>query len=955
MTPAEFAKLEAAFAEARDLAGAEREAYLEQFARENPDLAAELRALIQADEEPVSELTYVVGQSISSAASEYPDPWLGRKIGAWTIRDRLGQGGMGAVFLAERADGEYDQTAALKIINLRQVNTKTIARFRNERQILANLSHPNIARLIDGGSESGDLPYLVMEYIDGTRIDRHCDENRLGVSARLRLFCKVCAAVDFAHRRLVVHRDIKPSNILIDGNGEPQLLDFGIAKLIEPDDNAATGEQTAEMAQALTPEYASPEQVRGEPVTIASDVYALGVLLYRLLSGASPYGEHKNALELQNAILDVDPSLPSAALTLSDATSNGATPETIADQRGLSAAELRTRLKGDLDNIILKCLQKDPERRYSSARDLERDLERFLNDQPVSAGRDDMVYRLQKFVKRNTLGVALGSAALALTVGGTSYHTFQLSAERDRAEREAETARQVSAFMTNVFRSSDPFEVRGDTITALELLENAQEDIALLEDQPEVQARLLHVLGQTYKGLGDYPLALEMLQRSLTLTRQVVPDNQAEIAQLLHDMGEATRLNRDLDAAHDYFAQALEIRQAILPGDATELIDSYTRLGVTAHDAREYDEALEYLLQAQDLLEQRGESRTPEAIDLMGNIGIVLLGARRYDEAEPVLRETTLLSDRLEGELDPNSIIRLDNLGLVFSAMSRPDEAELIYREVVRRAEEVWPDNHPNQARYLEHLARSLERQGKMDEAEDYYLQTAQSAARAAGEVSPAYADALGSLGIFQSSAGKLAASADSLQRAQDLWIQLNGPDDPEALRLAVYAARLTLLRGNPAAARTALEAALERSDDLSMSMRFNARRDLANALSQLGQTARAGDMLDELLEEALAYDGEVTPRTLRIQTVRSANLRRSGDAAAAVQIMREAVADARARFDDENWNVAMVAAELALGLAAVGELAEARAVGVPALQVLSSQLPESDPRVRPLATLLRS
>ncbi|MEL7311828.1 MAG: serine/threonine-protein kinase, partial [Pseudomonadota bacterium] len=292
-----------AFARASELDGAERATFLEAFKQEHPELFAQLQELLSADtnDQPIQEK---IAETARSLADQADDPWVGRMIGVWQLERRIGEGGMGAVFLAKRADEAFEQTAALKLMTSRVLGRESITRFRAERQFLAKLSHPNIAQLLDGGSTEDDQPYLVMEYIDGVSIDRYCDDNRLSIRDRLRLFEKVCDTVDYAHRNLIVHRDLKPGNILVDRRGEPKLLDFGIAKLLDTQDVDQTMAMTREGRLLLTPEYASPEQVRGEPPTVAADVYALGVLLYRLLTGYSPYGVTRlSGVELEKAIV----------------------------------------------------------------------------------------------------------------------------------------------------------------------------------------------------------------------------------------------------------------------------------------------------------------------------------------------------------------------------------------------------------------------------------------------------------------------------------------------------------------------------------------------------------------------------------------------------------------------------------------------------------------------------
>ncbi len=368
--------------------------------------------------------------------------WVDRRLGAYRVTDEIARGGMGSVFKAVRADDEYQKQVAIKLIRGDLARDVIAQRFRDERQILANLDHPHIARLIDGGKGDDGTPYLVMEYVDGLPIDAYCEARALPISERLKLFRDVCAAVHFAHQRLVVHRDLKPNNILVDANGQVKLLDFGIAKLLDPTQLDANGKSIANptIANAMTPAYASPEQIKGDAITTSSDVYALGVLLYRLLTGKSPYkNDTTKPLELAKEIVDTEPDRPSAAVTRIESprpTERSIDTEKVA--RTLDTKRLRRELRGDLDNIILMALRKDPQRRYASAEQLAEDVKRYENDLPVIARADTFSYRAKKFISRNRWQVALASLGTMALIGGivaTTYQANEAWIAQTRAEK----------------------------------------------------------------------------------------------------------------------------------------------------------------------------------------------------------------------------------------------------------------------------------------------------------------------------------------------------------------------------------------------------------------------------------------------------------------------------------------------------------------------------------------
>src|SRR5262245_14362438 len=360
-----------------------------------------------------------------NAAAESSDQLVGRRVGAYKVLQQIARGGMGTIYLADRADAAFQKRVALKVIKRGMDTEAILRRFRNERQILACLEHPNIARLLDGGTTEDGLPYFVMEFIQGSPICEYCDTQKLTVDERLKLFLSICSAVDYAHRNFVVHRDIKPNNILVTPDGVPKLLDFGIAKLLKPELWSHTVEPTGLAARPMTPEYASPEQIRGDPITASSDVYSLGVLLYELLTGHRPYRIKTRAPELvARAVSEVEPEKPSSAVARTevvaadDSAHSSITPEVVSRARNNDSDQLRRELSGDLDSIILKAIRKEPHRRYGSAAELAEDIRRHIDGLPVGARRGAGGYRAGKFVQRNKYAIGLGSlftAMLAIT------------------------------------------------------------------------------------------------------------------------------------------------------------------------------------------------------------------------------------------------------------------------------------------------------------------------------------------------------------------------------------------------------------------------------------------------------------------------------------------------------------------------------------------------------------
>ena len=538
MTPERWQEVKSVLATVLEIDPGEREAYLERSCAGDVSLRREVERLIPYEQSSDSEFLNrtAVATAASTVLREGEGGWIGRQVGPYRILAQLGAGGMGEVYRARRADDQYRQEVAVKIVRAGDHSGVVIGRFRNERQIVASLEHPNIARLLDGGTTDDGTPYFVMELIEGRSMTDYCDTHGLGVTERLNLFSQVCAAVEYAHQRLIVHRDIKPANILVTADGTPKLLDFGIAKILDFD-SAASPAATLTAFRILTPRYASPEQIRGEPITTASDVYSLGVVLYELLTGQSPYGSVTSSpQEIAQAACESDPLRPSAVVQRAARASNGG--DSIADEgihqaRKSGAEKLHKRLTGDLDNIVLMAVRKEPARRYASVEQLKEDIRRHLEHLPVLARKDTFRYRTSKFVFRNSVAVVASVAvALALLAGiAISLHEASIArVERARAERRFNDVRKLANSL--VFDVHDSIkDLPGATPArkiivdrALEYLNGlAQESAGDLQLQRELATAyekvgavqgdyLEHNLGDSVGTLASYHKALDLRQ-----------------------------------------------------------------------------------------------------------------------------------------------------------------------------------------------------------------------------------------------------------------------------------------------------------------------------------------------------------------------------------------------------------------------------------------------------------
>jgi serine/threonine-protein kinase len=585
----------------------------------------------------------------------------GARIGAYRLVRPIGRGGMGAVYLAERADGQFAQRVALKLVRETFGSATVERRFRREREILAGLEHPNIGRLYDGGVAADGRPYFVMEHVEGEDLLAFCDRRRLPVRQRLQLFREVCAAVSFAHAKLVVHRDLKPSNILVTPAGVPKLLDFGLAKLLDAEAGGRAAEVTRAGEHFLTPAYASPEHWRGEAVTTTSDVYSLGVVLYQLLTGRHPWPTAAARVELLAGGAAAAPTKPSGAAA-GDGRVGAA--EELAAARGTTSRRLRRTLAGDLDGIVLTALQADSARRYPSAEALSADIDRHLAGRPVSTAPPTAGYRARRFVARHRRGVAAAAVALLVLAVLAGFYTVRLRRERDRAQREARKAAQVAVFLADLFELSDPQRARGRDLTAREILDRGARQVeGALAGQPELQAEMLTLIGRVYYRLGMLAEARDVLTLAVVRSRAANVGDSVAVAELLRQLGVALQDTGDLEQAgrrlHE--AEAIFRRHRDRAGQASALTDLGNLDRWTGHYGRarrRFEEglAITYTLGGEyDYLLSRQ----------LHDLGLTLWRLHELAAARDALRRAQALDEKRYGPDSPAVAFNLATLALV--------------------------------------------------------------------------------------------------------------------------------------------------------------------------------------------------------------------------------------------------------------------------------------------------
>jgi eukaryotic-like serine/threonine-protein kinase len=662
----------------------------------------------------------------------------GQRLGPYRILRKLGTGGMGDVYLAERADEEYQQQVAIKLVRSGVFSRQVQGRLRMERQILATLQHPNIARLLDGGRAPDGTPYLVMEYIDGEPIDAYCDRRRLSPEERIALARTVCAAVHYAHQNLIVHRDLKPNNILITPQGVPKLLDFGIAKLLDARQSAATLAVTHAEYRVMTPAHASPEQVRGDVITTASDIYVLGVLLYELLCGRRPFQLlGSSLLEMEKIICEQEAPTPSemVARTAREA------PELLTDivaSRSTTPARLQKFLRGEVDSIIGMAMRKDPERRYSSAEQLAADLERHLDGKPVLASKDTWLYRTRKFVGRHKLAVAASAVAI-LTLAAFATITFvqaqRIAYERDVSNAERTRAEQVSSFLVELFELSDPSRSRGNQVTARELLDIGARRVSLgLAGQPETRATLLATIGTVYQSLGLYSDSVALLEEGLKSRIRIHGPRAPAVAVALRELGDALCDRGDLAQCETRLTAALDMQRELLGADSLEIAPTIMAQAKLAQLRGNFDAAERLYNQSLDIYRTHGKERTTEATSVM------------------------------------------NELAGLYSYRGWHDRAATLYRAALDIDRQTLGNDHPQVGQHVHNLAVALHEQGKLEEAAPRYEESMQTLTRVLGEKHPQTIDAAANYGRFLHRRGELARAEEVLSKVVELDRQARGP-----------------------------------------------------------------------------------------------------------------------------------------------------------------------------------
>ncbi len=764
-------KAESIYFEIAGMDARDREGAIKRLCEGDVQLEREVRSFVQAAQKLGGFLdASALGKSIEdlsreSAKLEVPDELVGSTLGSFTIESRIASGGMGTVYVATRSDGQFSQRVAIKVVKRGLDTEELLARFSEERKILAALDHPNIARLLDAGVTKDARPYFVMEHVDGMPIDEYCDKHRLSVRARLELFKQVCSGVQAAHQALVIHRDLKPSNILVTSQGVPKLLDFGIAKILTP---GTTARVTADTDRRLTPEYASPEQVEGGSITTASDVYSLGVVLYELLTGTRPYYFGvKTTEEVKRIVCTLVPKAPSEAVTLhisrvgtktptpagakssaagtasgsvgtgagtaprsaktgdrpisSPLSASTSTPHRVdhPKTRGVTSTRLRGQLRGDLDTIILMALRKEPQRRYMSAEALSADINRFLQGLPVQARRDTLGYRATKFLRRHAVGVGATALAIALLSGATialARQSTTLAKQRDELRATNARSEQTRDFLVSMLSGADTGDLGPDASLGLVI----NQAIGDLKDHPPadplVRASMQQAVAKSAMSLGLVDEATELLNGAKLAFARLPADSTSALL-FRHDEAQLAFYAGEYEHAKSMLIALLNDMNASSNATPEMKGDVLNDLGEVHRVLKDKPEAIKVQQEALAIRKSLDKNPSLKVAESLNNLGTAFVTNEQYAQAEQNLAEALALRKQLLRADHPLVMASTNNLGNLYLRMGKGADAEKLLQVAADSWTKAFGEAHPAQAMVRVSLGQALRLEGKNDQA----------------------------------------------------------------------------------------------------------------------------------------------------------------------------------------------------------------------------------------------
>lgn len=761
MDNARWQRIQQVFHDAADLPESEHDAFLKAACSDDVTLVSEVMAMLRQDASGDSLLDRGLAEVAQLTVTPAVPAYLASKeFGPYRILKLLGEGGMGVVYLAERTN--LGTEVAIKVLRDAWLSPARRERFASEQRTLAQLNHPHIARLYDAATLDDGTPYFVMEYVEGIPLTQYCREHKSSIEERLKLFRSVCEAVEHAHGHAVIHRDLKPSNILVKSDGSVRLLDFGIAKQLDSLDLQV--DQTMTGLRLMTPAYAAPEQIRGDRVGINTDVYSLGVILFELLTDQLPFDlSNLTPAEAATIIALHEPGKPSA--TVKRATNVDANAH---------ALSLSKTAWADLDVLCPTAMHKDSQRRYRSVEALVRDIDHYLNGEPLEARADTLPYRTAKFVSRNRSGVATAASVFAIIIGLATFFTVRLEKARDAAMAEAARTQRIQKFMTNLFQGGDAAAGPSDSLRVVTLLDRGVLEAKSLNSDPKVQAELYQNLGGIYQKLGKFDQADSLLHSALDQRKSLFGADSPEVAESLIALGLLRSDQAHLEDAEQLVRQGLEMDKRHLPPDHPAVARAMLAFGKVLAERGSYDQAIHTLNQAVRIESAPGVAPT-DLVASLSELAEAQYSAGHYDICDSLYRRILEMHRKLYGDRHPLVAEDLMNLGSDQLDLGYYSEAERFVRQALDITESYYGKDHTKTATDLTILGRALQYQKKYDEAVDVLQRALTIQEQTFGPVHPSVADTVNELGNVASMRDHLDEAEAQFRRVVDIYRAIYG------------------------------------------------------------------------------------------------------------------------------------------------------------------------------------
>lgn len=769
MSKIEWNDIEPILDQILDLPKEERRSFVEQTYSDQPELKSKIYEYLHSITESegwLEDPDYYKDELLTDLAEEVEEipaekSLIGATLGSYTIKKLIAEGGMGSVYLADRSQEDFKHQVAIKIIKNGKATPENINRFKREQRILARLNHPGIAQLYDGGITGEGFPYIIMEYIDGIPITEYCKKNQCDIEQKITLFEQVLEAVRNAHENLTIHRDLKPDNILINRSGKVKILDFGISKLLEDDEDLII---TKTGSRLLTPRYAAPEQIKQEQITTATDIYSLGMVFYKLLTDADPFDlDNLTQYQVEQTIIHEEPEKPS---------------------ENVSTPSLKRKLRGDLDAITLKSIRKEPGQRYRVANEFLEDLKNYKHKLPVSAHEDSFRYHSRKFLRRNKRGIGIAAGILLLIVTLSVFYTYRITEEKNIAESETRKALLVKDLLLDIFKANDPILADSASMTLPQLLENGTEKITTDELDPEIRVEMLLTLSQIYQNITQYDQAMELAGKSLELSTASFGSQSVEVGKSAMQIGSIEHSLGNYKKGKSLFKDAQNIFEQLLPDDDPVFVDLYSNLGSSEEQLNNYDSTAYYFERSLDIIESQPEADSTDYINILRTIARTHYRIGENAKGDSLLFEALEISERVYGENDIMTGSVLNDLALFFMTQAKYDDSRAFFNRALKIKDLTYGEKgHPNHATTIANFAVLEKTFSNFKLADSLFKVAIEMDTRYFGEDHPNVANAKSHLADIHRDMGNLEQSRQYREEALETFLDVY---DPEHFRVAV-------------------------------------------------------------------------------------------------------------------------------------------------------------------------